>query len=93
MLKKLIFSLFLTVLISACYSIKIDKQVAGLDPVEIRQNFFFLGLIGSGEVNLAEQCPRGVAAFDEKITIGNLLVSLITLGIYTPKTVLVNCAN
>ena len=85
--------LFVTVFLASCYSIKVDKPVTGLDRVELKQSFFFLGLIGDKEINLTEECPRGVSGIAEKFTFGDLFLTIITLGIYTPKTVYVSCAN
>ena len=95
MLKRNLILLLLIIFINlpACYSVKVDRQVTALDHVELRQNFFVFGLIGDKEVNLVEQCPRGASGFSERFTFADIILTVISLGIYTPRTVFVNCAN
>ena len=90
---KRIFLIAFILIVAGCYSVKIDRQVTGLDHVELSQSFFFFGLLGDKEVDLTEQCPRGVSTVTERFAFSDLLCSVFTLGIYTPKTVYVNCAS
>jgi hypothetical protein len=90
--RKILISFFVLFLTS-CFSVKIDKKVTALDYVELRQNFFLFGLIGDKEIDLVDQCPRGVSGISEKFTFGDGVLTLITLGIYSPRTVLVNCSS
>lgn len=85
--------LLLLLLLSGCYSVKIEREVAALDEVRHRQNFFMFGLIGDNHLNLTDECPRGVAAVRERFTPGDIVLSLLTVGIYTPRTVFINCAS
>jgi hypothetical protein len=51
-----------------------------------------MGLIGDNEINLKRVCPTGVTSFGDEFRPFDLLFAFGTLGLYTPKTVLVRCA-
>ena len=51
-----------------------------------------MGLIGDNEVNLKRMCPTGVTSFGDEFRPFDLLFSVATIGLYTPKTVVVRCA-
>lgn len=59
---------------------------------EVREHFFVLGLVGEKTLDLASQCPKGVASLSEQLTPVDFLFSLCSVGIYTPKTVTYRCA-
>lgn len=56
-------------------------------------NFYLIGLVGEAEVDVRDHCPTGRAREvwigEDVLTLG---VSLITLGIYTPRKVAITCA-
>lgn len=74
-----------------CYSVGFEKPGRALEPAYQRQHFFVLGLIGDKEIDLTKECPRGATQFGEQFTAGDVLYGIFTLGIYTPKTVVVRC--
>ena len=51
------------------------------------------GLVPPSDVETASRCPNGVALVETKLSFLNLLVSAITLSIYTPMSILVTCAG
>jgi hypothetical protein len=56
-------------------------------------NGWLWGSVG-GQISADIYCQgRGVARIDTKRSVGNILVSWVTLGIYTPSHVSVTCAN
>jgi hypothetical protein len=59
---------------------------------EQRHNFFLAGLIGDATIHLPSVCPQGVHTLDVYHGLGNLFLSALTLGIYTPTTTRVHCA-
>lgn len=83
---------FLTAFSSGCHTVRVERPVTALDAVEERQPFFLLGLVGENEIDLARQCPRGIASIEEKFTFLDAVFSLASVGIYTPRTVAVRCA-
>ena len=79
-------------LVSGCFVTRVENPVAGLDPVELRQHFFLAGLVGEGDVDLARECPRGVASFGDRFTFLDIVFGIASVGIYTPRTVVIQCA-
>jgi hypothetical protein len=55
-------------------------------------DFWFYGLIGHAEIWANRDCPLGVAQVVSQFTFGDLLYRTFTLGIYTPRTYVVECA-
>ncbi len=56
-------------------------------------NGFFWGAVG-GNVDVAHFCAgRGVASIETKRSVGNYLIELLTLGIYTPSHIAVTCGQ
>ncbi len=78
--------------LSGCFITRIERPVAGLEPVELRQHFFFAGLVGESVVDLASECPRGVASFGDRFTFVDIVLAIASVGIYTPRTVVIHCA-
>jgi hypothetical protein len=56
-------------------------------------NGFFWGAVG-GTVDAARYCGgRPVASIETKRSVGNYLIELVTLGIYTPSHVAITCGQ
>ena len=51
------------------------------------------GWINGAPVDLDEACPEGVAEFGSRIGFIDWLPSFLTLGLYTPRTVHIVCAQ
>ena len=49
------------------------------------------GIWGKGELDVRDDCPAGAARVRIGATWSTLLVSVATLGIYTPHEVIVHC--
>ena len=54
--------------------------------------FYFFGLAGLAIVDLDEACPQGVARWQNSKAPDDTFLSIVTLGIYTPRTVRIWCA-
>jgi hypothetical protein len=53
---------------------------------------YVLGIWGTAELDVRDDCPRtGAASVRVGATWTTLLVSIVTLGIYTPREVRVQC--
>lgn len=50
------------------------------------------GLVPPSVVSTAQKCTSGVARVETQLSFVNQLVSLLTLGIYTPMAIKVTCA-
>ena len=51
------------------------------------------GLVPPSTIETAKKCPNGAAKVETQLSFGNQLVSLLTLGIYTPMSIKVRCAS
>ena len=79
---------------TACYHATIETGATPSATV-VRKGFasgWIYGLVPPSTVSTASQCPNGVARVETKLSFVNQLVSLITLGIYTPMEIVVTCA-
>lgn len=54
---------------------------------------WIFGLVPPKTVETAAQCPHDVAKVMTQLSFANQLVGLLTLGIYTPMTIHVTCAE
>ena len=77
---------------SGCFSVQVERQTAAGETRRLKQNFFLLGRIGEPEINLTEECPSGVSSFGDTFTWSDVLIGIVTIGIYTPRTVVIKCA-
>jgi Bor protein len=51
------------------------------------------GLVAPKTVETASKCPSGVAKVETQLSFVNMLVGILTLGIYTPMDIRVTCAE
>jgi hypothetical protein len=80
--------------LGGCYHVRYQMKAEAVGPPVTAWNHIFLwGLAGSGSVDVAATCPGGLARLETKRSFGNLLLSLLTIGIYTPNQVTVWCAG
>lgn len=72
---------------SACQTVTMDFG-GKLDrrSVSVNHNFFFWGLTAVQDIDVKEYCGNGVARIEEKSTVGNVFLSVLTIGIYNPRT-------
>ena len=70
---------------------RVDSGTAARNLIEERQHFFGFGLVGDFTIDLKEMCPSGTASFGDKITFVDGVMSVASAGIYTPRTVFVEC--
>lgn len=89
---RILLTIFLLAMCAGCYRVRLDVPLSGDRIVRSRQHFFVMGLIGDNEINLKRVCPTGVTSFGDEFRPFDLLFAFGTLGLYTPKTVLVRCA-
>lgn len=61
--------------------------------VEQQVRFWFWGLAGKPVIDLDAACPEGVGRWRSEATAGDWFVDVITLGIYNPRTVTIECAE
>jgi hypothetical protein len=90
-LKVLLFS----VLLSSCSSqiVKVGRDANPPNPAyDKNQAFFIYGIGQTQEIDGRAICKeKGINRIRTKQTFGNILLTLVTFGIYTPRTTEVYC--
>lgn len=97
-MKKLIalVSLGATLALSGCYNVTYlaKSKQPSLTKTEHDMNFFLFGLVGTGEVRVDQLCAgRGAAKIKTTQSFLQMFLGVITLGIYTPRSAVVTCAQ
>jgi hypothetical protein len=81
-------------LATGCYTVRFQTDLApGGAKFEEKGSFFLWGLIGEKEVNLKKMCPAGPARWQNQQTFVDGLIGAVTLGIYIPRTINVECTG
>jgi hypothetical protein len=61
--------------------------------VSQRGHYFAGGLIGHTDIDVRALCPQGAARVTSSFTALDLLLTAITLDVYTPRTYAIECAR
>ena len=87
--------LLLLLTLGGCFRTTVETGLppAAGQPVEEVAHFFLMGLIGEETFNLDALCPAGVSRIDEGTRAVDCVFGCASLGVYTPRTVRVTCAN
>lgn len=78
-----------------CYHARIETGVLA-SATRIDQNWapgFLFGLVPPGAVDTSGTCINGVSTVETQLGFANQLVSMLTVGIYTPMQINVTCAQ
>lgn len=80
---------------SGCYhaTINTGRQPSGQMIERKWAHSFLYGLVPPSTVETAQQCPNGVARVETQLSFLNQVANFITLGIYSPMTIQVQCAS
>jgi hypothetical protein len=86
--------LFAALLLAGCYHVTVVTSAAppGTHVNKEWQNSFVYGLVPPQELNVKDQCPRGVTKVETERSFLNGLVSALTWSIYTPMHTEVTCS-
>lgn len=81
-------------LLSGCYHARIITGQPESDVVYRKKwvSGFVNGLVIPDSIDVAEVCPNGVARVETRQSFMNLVVTVLTSGIYSPMEVRVTCA-
>ena len=86
--------LALLVATSGCYHYSFEQTRAPTSGAEItheiRRPTYLNGFVGTGRVDTTEYCDRPVRT-ELRVTAKDVLLSIVTLLIYTPHTLYVTC--
>lgn len=77
-----------------CYSVRYQTRTTEAGKRhEIPAHFFFWGLAGEKDVDLDAVCPEGPVRWSNHASAADVLLTLVTLGLYSPRTIVVECAR
>jgi Bor protein len=84
-------ALALLLALPGCYTMKfvvarVSEEQQTLPPIDVRNSFFFLGLGPTNDLDVRAVCPYGVWQIDENTTSVDVLLTFVTLLVYTPRT-------
>ena len=88
--------LLLTLAVMGCYrQTFVDKtQLIEQQPnVERWQKNLLFGLVAGPDIHMGEACPSGIAKVEEYFSFTNGVVTVITLGLFSPYTIELYCAQ
>jgi hypothetical protein len=96
--RKLVPALFLSILLSSCYTARVEtKAQAGSEVSHQNVNFFFWGAIQSPKRIVTPICDslssNGMAEVTVKNNFGYSLLTVVTLGIWSPARVEWKCGK
>jgi hypothetical protein len=79
---------------AGCYRATVDtgRTPSGQTVRNDWAHSFVAGLVPPATVQTAQQCPAGVARVETQHSILNMLVTSLTFGLYSPMTIMVQCA-
>lgn len=85
---------FLAVLtsLSGCYNLSLQSGPTGGKLIERRHNLFALGFYGDPTVDLKRECPGGVGNVSSRFTAQDVLLTVASIGIYSPRTLTIECS-
>ena len=79
--------------LSGCHNVRYDTGRPASDRVvNVPVNFFLWGFVGQKVVDLDAACPEGAASWQNQATVVDALIDVVTLGIWSPRTVTIRCA-
>ncbi|MCM2332389.1 MAG: Bor family protein [Anaeromyxobacteraceae bacterium] len=92
--RRLAFAAAAALALAGCQTIRYETgRPASPRHVEQQVHFWFWGLSGRPVIDLDAACPEGVARWRSEARAGDWLVDVLTLGIYNPRTITVECAE
>ncbi len=82
-------------LVAGCNKITyVNPQVPRGGAVHVEGgSFFIFGLVGEKTIPVYQMCPNGVAQMQSKASFVDLVLGVITIGIYTPRTYEIECGR
>ena len=81
-------------LFTGCYQAQMVTGQEASDTV-VQDNWapaYLYGLVAA-EMDVSAECTNGIAVAEREMSFLNMLVSALTIGIYSPQTISVTCAD
>lgn len=85
---------FAALALAGCHVVRYDTGLpASPRVVTVPVNFYVWGLVGDAVVDLDAACPDGAARWQSQATPVDAILDVVTLGIWSPRTVTIECAE
>jgi hypothetical protein len=92
-MKTRVFLFVFLVCLSGCYNLAVTNGPSGGRSIERRHNLFALGFYGEDPVDLTKECPGGTGNVSARFTVEDVLLTVASVGIYSPRTVTIECGS
>ncbi|MGB8929827.1 MAG: hypothetical protein WCC48_01110 [Anaeromyxobacteraceae bacterium] len=80
--------------LAGCHLVRYDTGLpASQRVVTVPLNFYLWGLVGERVVDLDAACPEGAARWQNQATFGDAVIDVVTVGLWSPRTVKIECAE
>jgi hypothetical protein len=94
-MKGIIASFVCALLAGGCFRVTYRNSALPANGIVIADqlDFYILGLVGKERVPAYQYCPTGVARIETGLRLTNLLLTVITIGIVTPRSYRLYCGG
>jgi hypothetical protein len=84
-----------SVLLTGCYHqvVQTGLPAGGTKIAKPWTATWIFGLVPATPIDVRAQCPSGVATVDTQLTVPNWIATVLTLGVFTPRSVTVTCSG
>jgi hypothetical protein len=92
---RVIAALVCTLLAGGCFSVTYRNPAVPPNGIVIAEqlDFYVFGLVGKERVPVYQYCPTGVSRIETGLRLTNLLLTVITIGIVTPRSYVLYCGG
>ena len=93
--RRVVLAAVFAVALSGCYhaTVETGRPASGQEVRRAWAHGFLYGLVPPSTVNVAQQCPGGVARIETQQSFLNMLANGLTFGLYTPMEIRVQCSG
>ena len=92
---RLLVALVMAAALAGCFKVTYTNPSLPMNGqvVEDKGAFFILGLLGNKEIPVYQLCPGGVSEIRSGHGVGDIVLTIITIGIYTPRSYEIACGG
>ncbi len=93
-MRRIVLATLAALALAGCHVIRYETgRPASPRVVTVPVTYWLWGLKGNHSIDLDAACPDGAARWESKATGTDKLLGVITIGIYVPRTVVIECAE
>ena len=94
-MKRVMATLLCAALGTGCFNVTYQNPTLPPNGIvhEGTSSFFILALVGDERIPVYQLCPGGVSSIETGLSFGDLVLTVITIGIYTPRSYAVACGG